>query len=108
MAKAKRESDAELVLDAHLTELGCKFEQEFRFHPVRKWRADYFVLNIQPPTLIEIEGAVWTQGKHTRGDGYSGDLEKYNTAAALGFRVFRFTTQQVLRGEAKEFLKKYL
>jgi very-short-patch-repair endonuclease len=95
--------EANLVLEAHIRELGLPFEKEFQFHFERKWRSDYIVKGI----LVEIEGAVWTQGRHTRGSGYTNDLEKYRTAAALGYKVFRFSTQEVLDGTAKSFLAKW-
>ena len=102
--KRKKFSEAHLLLEAHMTELGIKFMREFQFDTSRKWRADY---QFDLDKLVEIEGAVWTQGRHTRGVGYVADLEKYRTAAALGYRVYRFSTQEVLDGTAKEFLKKW-
>ncbi|MDO8303927.1 MAG: hypothetical protein Q7T18_11865 [Sedimentisphaerales bacterium] len=44
---------------------------------------------------VEVEGGVWIQGGHTRGAGYSSDLEKYNAAAALGWIVLRFTPKML-------------
>lgn len=41
---------------------------------------------------VEIEGGIFTKGRHTRGVGYSNDCLKYNMALALGWRVFRLTT----------------
>jgi very-short-patch-repair endonuclease len=107
--KAQR-PDAGTVLEIHLRELGLKFEREFIFSTERKWRADFLILDAKSfmPFLIEIEGSVWTQGRHTRGSGFLKDMEKYNTATMLGYRVLRFSTQQVERGEAKEFLRKFL
>ena len=72
--------------------------REFQFHPTRKWRFDFCV----PDKLlaIEIEGGTWSGGRHTRGAGYAADLEKYNAAAMMGYRVFRFTTQMVHSGNA--------
>jgi very-short-patch-repair endonuclease len=102
--------DANLLLEQHLEELGLAFVKEFKFHPVRKWRFDYFLdtwRNERSGVAIEIEGAVWTQGRHTRGSGYVKDLEKYREAAALGFKVFRFSTQEVLSGVAREFIQKH-
>jgi len=63
---------------------------EFRFHLTRKWRFDYAhpVLKI----ALEVEGGVWSGGRHTRGKGFLGDVEKYNAAAAAGWAVFRCTT----------------
>ena len=103
----KDKSEAQLVLETHLKELGLLFWEEYPFCEDRKWRADYALLENGAKVLIEIEGAVWTQGRHTRGSGFEKDCVKYNFAAALGYKVFRFPTGQVLRGEAKEFLKKH-
>jgi hypothetical protein len=44
---------------------------------------------------IEIEGGVWTGGRHTRGSGFVADCEKYNAAAMAGWTVFRLTAEQV-------------
>lgn len=73
-------------------------QREHRFEPERKWRFDF----AWPQRLlaVEVEGAVWANGRHTRGSGYVKDMEKYNRAAILGWRVLRFSTDQVKRGEA--------
>lgn len=57
---------------------------------------------------IEIEGGAWTRGRHTRGAGFIRDMEKYNHAALLGWRVLRFTPQDVLTGKAIAFIKRVL
>lgn len=57
---------------------------------------------------VEIDGAVWTQGRHTRGSGYVKDMEKLNAAAELGWRVFRYTPQMVEDGTAIKQLKRVL
>ena len=78
-------------------------EREFRFHPTRKWRADFAW-----PTeklLVEVEGGVWTGGRHTRGGGFTHDAEKYNTAAMCGWRVLRFAGAQVQNGTALAAIK---
>lgn len=92
------QSVGEVTLAMHLR--GCKinFEQEYKFHPERKWRADFFITGTN--ILIEVEGGIWSGGRHTRAKGYLGDLEKYNAAAILGFKVLRFDTQQVKSGLA--------
>ncbi|RSN81535.1 DUF559 domain-containing protein [Acinetobacter baumannii] len=91
-------SEGELILMRDLRALGIGFEQEYKFHPTRKWRADFLISNTK--ILIEVEGGIWSQGRHTRGTGYIGDMEKYNAAAILGFQVLRFSTQQVKYGLA--------
>jgi very-short-patch-repair endonuclease len=44
---------------------------------------------------IEVEGGVWTAGRHTRGTGYGKDCEKYNEAGFGGWQVFRFTADMI-------------
>jgi very-short-patch-repair endonuclease len=68
-------------------ETGCVGELEYRFHPVRRWRFD--MAFPEPKVAVEIEGGVWTGGRHVRGKGFRKDCEKYNTAAAMGWRVLR-------------------
>lgn len=69
---------------------------EHRFHPVRKWRFDL----AWPDRKIgmEIDGAVYTSGRHTRGAGFEADCEKLNEALLHGWRVFRYSTGQVRQG----------
>lgn len=79
---------------------------EHRFHPVRRWRFDYAFLDHK--VAVEIEGGVWSGGRHTRGKGFLGDLEKYNTAQKMGWKVYRFTPQQLRSGETANFLMEVL
>lgn len=80
--------------------------EEYRFHHIRKWRIDYAWP--EKMVAVEIEGAVWAQGRHTRGSGFVKDMEKYNHAALLGWRIFRFTPQQLKKGEAQAFMAEVL
>ncbi len=66
---------------------------EHRFCPGRKWAFDLAWL---PERLaVEVEGGVWTGGRHTRGSGFVKDCEKYNTATMDGWRVLRVHTGTV-------------
>jgi very-short-patch-repair endonuclease len=67
---------------------GPSLEIEFKFHPVRRWRADY--CHHASKTLIEIEGGAWG-GRHSRGGGFLADGEKYWEATKLGWKVIRWT-----------------
>ena len=75
---------------------------EYRFLKKRRFRFDF----AWPDRMmaVEVEGGVWTGGRHTRGQGYSRDLEKYNLATLHGWRVFRFTTQDVTTQKAIAFI----
>lgn len=72
---------------------GPPLEQEYRFHPRRRWRFD-FALPARK-LAIEINGGVWSGGRHVRGAGYLRDREKINAATELGWRVFELGTGQV-------------
>jgi very-short-patch-repair endonuclease len=72
---------------------GPELEREFRFHPERKWRADF--AHIESRTLIEIEGGIYIQGRHNRAAGFIADTEKYLEAALAGWRVLRLTERQI-------------
>ncbi|MCO8081978.1 endonuclease domain-containing protein [Acinetobacter lwoffii] len=91
-------NEFEAKLAGELKTLKIEFEQEFEFHPKRKWRADFHL--IDKKILVEVEGGIWSGGRHTRGKGYLGDMEKYNAATMMGFQVIRFSTEQVKSGLA--------
>lgn len=64
-------------------------EAEYKFHPHRKWMADFCWL--PQMLMLEVDGGVWTRGRHTRGAGWLQDAEKSNAAAILGYRCLRTT-----------------
>lgn len=67
--------------------------EEYRFHPTRKWRADF--AHGPSKTLIEVEGGAYGNGRHNRMGGFMADSEKYLEAALLGWRVLRLTSPQL-------------
>lgn len=81
-------------------------ETEFKFHPTRKFKFDF----AWPDKMVAVEkeGGIWMRG----GGGHSHpiwilrDMEKGNLAAMLGWRVFRFTPQQLKCGEGQNFMRK--
>lgn len=99
----RAESIGESTLANQLRVLKISFEQEYKFHPKRKWRADFYITGTK--ILIEVEGGIWSNGRHTRGKGYIADMEKYNSATELGYSVFRYSTDQVKSGKAIEEIR---
>lgn len=92
-------SDAEELLAFHIRAAKLeKPEREFRFDLVRKWRFDF----AWPARMIavEVEGGIWTGGRHTRGKGFLDDSEKYNQAALNGWMVLRFPVEIIQSGKA--------
>jgi very-short-patch-repair endonuclease len=73
-------------------------ERQFRFHPKRKWQIDFCWPHRK--LAVEIEGGVWSNGRHTRPQGFIKDMEKYNALSIMGYTLLRFTTQQVKSGMA--------
>lgn len=62
-------------------------EEEFRFHPTRKWRFDFAYP--EQKIAVEVEGGTWVGGRHIHPVGFEKDCEKYNAATAMGWKVFR-------------------
>ena len=85
------------------TDLKVDCVKEFKFHPVRKWRFDYAVP--EHKIALEVEGGVWTGGRHTSPKGFLGDIEKYNTAKLMGWRVFRTTPDDLYKKKTLDLMK---
>lgn len=73
-------------------------ETEFRFHKTRKWRFDICWPDLK--IAVEINGAIYTRGRHARGLGLEKDYEKINEAQLLSWRVFQFSGGQIESGYA--------
>lgn len=71
-------------------------EREFLFHPTRRWRFDFAWFDFR--VAVEVDGATWSGGRHTRGKGFEADAEKLNAATALGWRVYRYTATRIRSG----------
>ena len=95
-------------------------EHDVTFYPGRKWRADFIWKRER--VLVELEGQVWgaqvhcqacgalvkkrgkggkwyvvreAGGRHVRGDGFQNDVDKYNAAQSIGYRLFRVTAKML-------------
>lgn len=79
---------------------------EYRFHKTRKWRFDYAWPAYK--VALEIEGGVWSGGRHTRGKGFLGDMEKYNAAAVAGWTVIRCTPDGLMSATTLAMLREVL
>jgi len=66
-------------------------EREYKFAPPRRWRFD--MCWPAQRVAVELEGGVWSGGRHTRPAGFEADVVKYNTAALKGWIVLRFTAK---------------
>lgn len=89
----------ELELESHLKAYGLEgYERELELVAGRKWRADFAYPAER--IAIECEGGTFIGGRHSRGDGFRRDCEKYNAAALAGWRVLRFDKSMIREGVA--------
>ena len=89
--KSRAEEEMALLLRAN----GIRYQREVRFHPTRRWRFDFVILPLERRIALEVEGGLYVSGRHTRGKGFEGDLEKYNQAVLAGWRVLRYSPKQI-------------
>ena len=76
---------------------------EYRFHETRKWRFDLAWPDLM--LALEIEGGVWTRGRHVRPKGFLEDVSKYNAATSAGWLVLRCTWADIDSGKAFETVR---
>lgn len=100
---AKSLQITDLFVSIVRADLKVECVREFRFHPVRRWRFDYAIP--EHKIALEVEGGVWSGGRHIRGSGFLGDMEKYNVATLMGWRVFRTTPDDLCKMNTINTLK---
>lgn len=108
------------LLEALCRQHGLSIPQEeypFAKEIGRKWRFDYLW---EGEVALEIEGGMFGRGKpcptcnrrsvgaHTSIKKLLDDIEKYNTAAILGYTVIRCTPEQWESGQAFQLVKQAL
>jgi very-short-patch-repair endonuclease len=97
----KKISELEEALAFQIRAVGLKPpHREYRFAPGRQYRADFAWPNEK--LLVECEGGLFSKGKgwHLSIGGYLDDIEKYNLACLLGFRVLRYAANKIKSGVA--------
>ncbi len=79
--------------------------REYRFC-ARRWRFDLAWPDRK--LALEVEGGVWIRGRHNRPMGFIRDIEKYNTAQNMGWKVLRVTGQDVKTWKALHLIAEAL
>jgi len=117
--KAEKNKILQRTFETHIKQTSLpEPEQEYKFHPKRKWKFDF----AWPEKMVAVElnggtGFVWrtnpqtgekykARGRHTEKEGYKQDCIKRNNAQMLGWKVYDFTSDMVLNGEAINFIEK--
>jgi len=109
---AKKQTEAQIWLVDYLRE-GMKKDgwepswvvTEYKFYETRKWQFDVAIPQLR--LAFECDGGKW-HGGHRRGKALEDDYERQNTAIMEGWRLLRFTNEQILNGWAKQFFDRYL
>ena len=96
MKRSQRNNDVVGLLIKQMKREGLPLATlEHRFHPIRRWKFDL----AYPEWMVafEYEGGIFSAGAHTRGKHFQSDVEKYNSAGLLGWRVFRIHCDMVYK-----------
>jgi hypothetical protein len=56
--------------------------------------------------LVEVQGGVWTKGKHGRGSGIIGDQNKLNLAVLNGYFTLQFSVNHIDDGSALQTIQR--
>jgi hypothetical protein len=66
---------------------------EYQFLIERRFKIDYaWPL---PLVAMEIEGGIWTNGRHIQPKGFQTDMYKYNKLAELGWLLLRYEPKKI-------------
>ena len=68
---------------------------EYWFAKPRRWRFDYAWP--EHKLALEVQGGIWTKGRHTRGAAMLKEWEKLNTAAEMGWRILYCQPKELLK-----------
>jgi very-short-patch-repair endonuclease len=103
----KELSPGEEAFWQHCVVCGLTPEREYVFAAPRKLAFDF----AWPHNKVAVEidgGTAFGKSRHSRGQGFVNDCQKFNEAAKREWLVFRFTTEMVLRGEAIDLMVEVL
>ena len=67
------------------------------------WRLDFAWPEYR--IALEVEGGVWSRGRHVRGRGFLEDVRKYNCLAAHGWTLFRVVGDPDVDASVYEYLR---
>lgn len=115
MKRKRTEADnpASILLPLHLKELDIHVQREILVCKTRRFRWDFAEIRTDENRLrnllsFDIHGGLWVQGHHNRGRGLQDDLHKLAEGVIAGWIPFVFSTEDVLSGRAREYVKRWL
>ena len=81
------------------------YQTQVEFAKPRRFKADFIVNN---SLVVEVQGGTFSNGRHTRGQGYQNDCTKMAIALQLGLKVLFLTTKSVQNGSGISYIKNIL
>jgi hypothetical protein len=101
------DSELEMKLFTRLRHAGLPLGiGQHRFVPGRQYRFDRCWT--EQMVAAEVQGGIWTGGRHARGSGIAAECVKLSIAAALGWRVLPLTDEMIESGQAVELIRQAL
>jgi hypothetical protein len=101
------DSEPEMKLYTRLQHTGLPLGVgQHRFVPGRMYRFDRAWVDQR--VAVEVQGGIWTGGRHARGSGIAAECVKLSIAAALGWRVLPVTVEMIESGQAVELIRQAL
>lgn len=92
-------TDLENTLLFQMSLMGLDPEREYKFHPDRKFRADFAFPDRK--LIIEVNGGIWmAKSGHSTGKGIQRDYQKANAAQLLGWTYLQYTAEEIESGTA--------
>lgn len=76
---------------------------EHRFDEARKWRFDFAFPDKR--VALEVQGGLFTGGRHSRGPALLKEHEKLNAAACAGWRILYTIPQNLCMIETVEMIR---
>lgn len=99
-------SKAEELLAAHLRAAGIQHKRQHRWHPTRRFAADFaFDEGVTTTLLVEVDGGLFVRGRHSRGPAREADMERDAEAMMLGWTVLRVSPRHVKTGKALAWIE---
>lgn len=83
---------------AHQVGMGAGVKSRLQAAGLKDWRLDF----AWPDQMlaVEVEGGGWSGGRHTTGQGFEEDMQKYHHVMRLGWTLYRCDGRLIKSGDA--------
>jgi hypothetical protein len=106
MKRSMKKPNRYALFHQMLKQMDPGWVEEHRFAPPRRWRFDF--AHPGRKLAIEVQGGIWTRGRHSRGgQNQLKEMEKLNAAALDGWLILYFSPQQVHSGAALRVVRMF-